>query len=83
GLLAGLLEALDARLAQMRVEPARLLADHRRVCVTLGRDVRVLLPGGNSLDGRAVDVDAAGGLVVATPDGGRRTVTVGDIVHVR
>ena len=46
--------------------------------MTLGREVRVGLPGGGELTGRATDVDAGGRLVVAgTP------VAAGDVVHVR
>jgi BirA family biotin operon repressor/biotin-[acetyl-CoA-carboxylase] ligase len=44
--------------------------------------VRVLLPGGAQLSGGAVSVDEDGRLVVNTPDG-PRTVTAGDVVHVR
>ncbi|HEX6076664.1 MAG TPA: biotin--[acetyl-CoA-carboxylase] ligase [Micromonosporaceae bacterium] len=48
---------------------------------TLGRRVRVLLPGGGDLVGDAVDIDAQGRLVV---DSGTRTaVAAGDIVHLR
>ncbi|WP_244247033.1 biotin--[acetyl-CoA-carboxylase] ligase [Nocardioides euryhalodurans] len=47
-------------------------------CVTLGREVRVALPGGGDLTGLATDVDAGGRLVVAgTP------VAAGDVLHVR
>ncbi len=47
-------------------------------CVTLGREVRVSLPGGEVLTGPAEDVDGAGRLVVAgTP------VAAGDVLHVR
>ncbi len=59
------------------VRPAYLKA-----CRTLGRPVRVLLPGGAELSGGAVSVDEDGRLVVNTPDG-PRTVTAGDVMHVR
>ena len=55
---------------------------YRERCVTLGRDVRVELPGGSCIEGRAVDVDSDGSLVVETA-AGRRSVTAGDVVHVR
>jgi BirA family biotin operon repressor/biotin-[acetyl-CoA-carboxylase] ligase len=48
---------------------------------TVGRQVRVLLPGGGELVGEAVDVDAQGRLVVDS--GTRTTVAAGDIVHLR
>lgn len=51
-------------------------------CVTVGQDVRVDLPSGNSLAGRATGIDDAGRLVVAGP-GGETTVGAGDVVHVR
>ena len=59
-----------------------LAAAYREACATLGRDVRVELPGPQVLEGRAVDVDAEGRLVLDV--GGRReTVAAGDVVHVR
>lgn len=48
------------------------------LCTTLGREVRVTLPGGGELRGTAQELDGAGRLVVAgTP------VAAGDVVHVR
>ena len=38
-------------------------------CSTVGAHVRVHLPGGEAIEGEAVDVDRDGGLVVATPRG--------------
>ncbi|MFC6080805.1 biotin--[acetyl-CoA-carboxylase] ligase [Sphaerisporangium aureirubrum] len=49
---------------------------------TVGRDVRVELPGERVLRGVATGVDAAGHLVVRTGDG-EQTLSVGDVVHVR
>jgi BirA family biotin operon repressor/biotin-[acetyl-CoA-carboxylase] ligase len=57
-----------------------------RRCVTVGKDVRVELPGGAPLLGRAVGVDASGRLEVRsrTGAGGRvHAVGAGDVVHVR
>jgi BirA family biotin operon repressor/biotin-[acetyl-CoA-carboxylase] ligase len=53
-----------------------------RACSTLGRRVRVELPGGGSLAGEAVDVDDVGRLLVRTADGVHR-ISAGDVVHVR
>jgi BirA family transcriptional regulator, biotin operon repressor / biotin---[acetyl-CoA-carboxylase] ligase len=61
---------------------ARLLDAYRQRCVTLGRRVRVELPAA-VLVGTAVDVDAEGALVVEDDQRVRRTVTVGDVVHLR
>jgi BirA family transcriptional regulator, biotin operon repressor / biotin---[acetyl-CoA-carboxylase] ligase len=56
--------------------------EYRRYCVTLGRQVRVELPGGGTIEGTARDIDEAGRLLVGTPDG-PRIVSAGDIVHLR
>ncbi len=61
---------------------ADLIADYRERCGTLGRDVTVHRVGAQDVTGRAVDVDADGGIVVATP-GGRRTFVAGDVEHLR
>jgi len=65
------------------LEAAGLLDDYRSACSTLGTQVEVQLPAGPPITGQAVDVDAAGQLVVETPDGGRTTVLAGDVVHLR
>jgi BirA family biotin operon repressor/biotin-[acetyl-CoA-carboxylase] ligase len=54
----------------------------REESATLGRDVRVELPG-EEVVGRAVDLDEVGALVVQTADGTRRSVVAGDVVHLR
>ncbi|OLT25551.1 biotin--[acetyl-CoA-carboxylase] ligase [Nocardiopsis sp. CNR-923] len=59
------------------------LADaYRGVCVTVGRRVRVNLPGDALLEGTATAVDHHARLVVETP-GGPRALSAGDVVHVR
>ncbi|WP_441245793.1 biotin--[acetyl-CoA-carboxylase] ligase [Kitasatospora sp. McL0602] len=60
-----------------------LLPAYAARCTTLGRQVRVLLPGDRELTGEAVAVDGDGRLVVRTPDGTRHPVAAGDVVHVR
>jgi BirA family biotin operon repressor/biotin-[acetyl-CoA-carboxylase] ligase len=59
-----------------------LAADYHAACATLGRHVRVELPGPRVLEGTAVAVDGEGRLVVEAA-GGRETVGAGDVVHVR
>jgi biotin-(acetyl-CoA carboxylase) ligase len=63
-------------------ESSGLRTAYRDLCATLGREVRVELPGGERLTGMARDVDETGRLVVAGP-GGERAVSAGDVVHVR
>ncbi|HSK54470.1 MAG TPA: biotin--[acetyl-CoA-carboxylase] ligase [Jiangellales bacterium] len=65
-------------------DPAGGLAeDYRRRCGTLGRRVRADLPGGTHVEGTAVDLDAAGRLVVRVVDGRQVIVGAGDVVHLR
>jgi BirA family biotin operon repressor/biotin-[acetyl-CoA-carboxylase] ligase len=59
-----------------------LRAEYLRSCCTVGRDVRVELPGGTMLTGRAADIDGAGRLLVAT-EAGVQPVSAGDVIHVR
>lgn len=61
---------------------ADLVDAWRARSTTLGRRVRVDL-GRDDVEGTAVDVTAEGHLVVDTLDGDRRTLAVGDVVHVR
>jgi BirA family transcriptional regulator, biotin operon repressor / biotin---[acetyl-CoA-carboxylase] ligase len=59
-----------------------LRAAYLRSCSTIGREVRVELPGGVVLAGQATGVDAAGCLQVSTANG-LHAVSAGDVVHVR
>jgi BirA family biotin operon repressor/biotin-[acetyl-CoA-carboxylase] ligase len=52
------------------------------LCSTVGQQVRVELPGGGALTGRASGVDDSGRLLVAAADG-VHAVSAGDVVHVR
>ncbi|WP_436526372.1 biotin--[acetyl-CoA-carboxylase] ligase [Actinoplanes sp. HUAS TT8] len=64
-------------------EMCGLLGEYRRLCSTIGRDVRVLLPGGGELTGEATTVDRDGQLVVRTVEGSEHRVSAGDVLHVR
>ena len=55
----------------------------RQVCLTVGRAVRIELPGDAVLEATAVDLDTEGRLVVAGQDGVTRSVAAGDVTHVR
>lgn len=63
---------------------AGLLDEYTAVSATLGTRVRAELAGGaGTLAGEAVGLDRAGALVVRTESGDERTVTAGDIWHLR
>ncbi|HEV2952973.1 MAG TPA: biotin--[acetyl-CoA-carboxylase] ligase [Candidatus Dormibacteraeota bacterium] len=57
--------------------PEAVLSRWRALSVTLGKQVRVVLPG-ETFEGLADDVDEAGHLIV-----GGRTIAAGDIIHLR
>ena len=64
-------------------EASGIRAEARGRCLTLGRPVRIELPGGEELLGTAVDLDADGRLILADRDGVARSVAAGDVTHVR
>jgi BirA family transcriptional regulator, biotin operon repressor / biotin---[acetyl-CoA-carboxylase] ligase len=87
GLLAAILRELEdwyLRWAGSRgdADACGLRTAYLGSCATLGRDVRVELPGGAVLTGRASDADDAGRLLVTGP-GGAHWVSAGDVIHVR
>ncbi len=55
---------------------------YQRLCGTIGREVRVQLPGGGTQTGLAREVDNAGQLMIQTASG-LLPVSAGDIVHLR
>lgn len=87
-LLAVVLDAIAARYqrwdgAAGEVTRTGLLDDYRVACGTLGRQVRVELPGGLAPAlGLAEDIDSDGRLVVRTKTG-PLVVGAGDVIHVR
>lgn len=62
---------------------AGLADDYRARSATLGRRVRVQLPGDTDLVGVARDVDGRGRLVIVTDDAATVVVGAGDVVHLR
>jgi BirA family transcriptional regulator, biotin operon repressor / biotin---[acetyl-CoA-carboxylase] ligase len=87
-LLAGILAGLERRYqAWCQVfgdtERSGLRAEYTGLCATLGRRVRVELPGGRLLDGLAAALDADGRLLVSMPPDADLPVAAGDIVHLR
>ena len=64
-------------------DAAGLRAAYLMSCSSIGREVRVLLPGGGELTGTATTVDAEGRLVVRGADGAATAVAAGDVLHLR
>lgn len=82
-LLVELLVGLEGRYAGLGGESGRaaLASEYRTRCSTIGREVRVELAD-ESFTGTAADVNDAGQLLVTT-DVCLRTVSAGDVVHLR
>lgn len=80
--LSTLREAYDTWQAGGDRTGLRLAQSYAGACVTVGQDVRVDLPDGSVLTGRATGVDPGGRLVVDGDDG-PTPVAAGDVVHVR
>ncbi|MFC4004189.1 biotin--[acetyl-CoA-carboxylase] ligase [Prauserella oleivorans] len=88
GICLSLLTALHERESAWRraggdLAEAGLLELYRSRCSTLGRHVKIMIAGGGTLVGDAVDLDSTGALVIEPQEGGRRTVFAGDVVHLR
>ncbi len=77
------LAALLREFAARRENPDDVVAELRRHSATIGSRVRVELPAGGELRGRAVDLEIGGRLVVEDDTGRRHVIDAGDIVHLR
>ena len=86
-LLAVLLNELEYAWDSLRVSPiTALMSEYGQWCATIGRHIRVDLPGDQRLEGVADSITAEGSLrVLLTGSGSRRLVEIraGDVVHVR
>lgn len=81
--LKAVLRALARTYASWRADPLALAPSYRSVCSTLGRAVRVELPGGGVVEGTATSVDDDGRLVVREASGQVSRFGAGDVVHLR
>jgi len=87
-LLRAVLRELEGRYREWTAargdpEAAGLRSAYAELCTTLGRRVRVMLPGDRELTGVATDVETAGGLVVRDDADAEHVVHAGDVIHVR
>jgi BirA family transcriptional regulator, biotin operon repressor / biotin---[acetyl-CoA-carboxylase] ligase len=86
-LLTGILGELEHwylawRRAGGDAERCGLAEEYTRLSGTIGRQVRVELPGGQLISGLAAGIDPAGRLLVRVADG-ELPVAAGDVVHLR
>jgi BirA family transcriptional regulator, biotin operon repressor / biotin---[acetyl-CoA-carboxylase] ligase len=87
-LLAEILAGLERRYRSWAqalgdTERSGLRAEYTGLCATLGRRVRVEMPGDRLVDGLAAGVDEDGRLLVSVPPDAELPVAAGDIVHLR
>lgn len=87
-LLADYLVALDEQLSALAAShgdaaAAGVLAEVEALCSTVGSEVVVSLPDGETLRGRAQRIDPDGRLVVVQAAEFESIVSAGDVVHVR
>ncbi len=81
-LLVGVLAAWESWYLRWAADDGRLVTAYTRYSSTLGQDVRLHLPDGGQLEGRATRIDAGGGLVVQA-QGREHVVAAADVVHLR
>ena len=77
-LAAAMIEELSLLAGDLGGDPEPWLADYRRRCVTLGREVRLLWSGGQTR-ATALDIDDQFGLMVRREDGTEETVRTGEV----
>ena len=84
GLLVALLVALERRYGTLTAAGGSdsILADYRHDSATLGRRVRVELPG-RTVEGVAGQLASNGELIVVDDAGGHTPVNAGDVIHLR
>jgi BirA family transcriptional regulator, biotin operon repressor / biotin---[acetyl-CoA-carboxylase] ligase len=81
-LFGDVLASLRAALRHFAGHPDLFLNQYRDRSATLGQEVRVDLPAGHSVEGRVVDFDDHGRLLLRTA-AETMTLSAGDVVHLR
>jgi BirA family biotin operon repressor/biotin-[acetyl-CoA-carboxylase] ligase len=81
-LMASLLAELESAIEMAVDDPAALRQAWIELSDTVGREVQAQL-GSGTVQGRAVDLDLDGSLVIETDKGTRRRVRSGEVVHLR
>jgi len=81
-ILAAVLAEFETTLGLVENEPRRLRELHLARSLTIGRDVRVARADGTDLEGRAVDIDESGRIVIRV-SGVDEALSAGDVTHLR
>ena len=76
---AALLDALYRMDQALLTDRSGIMDLYRKDCITLGKEISLVKADGSVRHGTAMDIDEAGGLVVAFSDGTRDTVTSGEV----
>jgi BirA family transcriptional regulator, biotin operon repressor / biotin---[acetyl-CoA-carboxylase] ligase len=80
--LTVLLVEFERQVAEVEHHPSAFLETYRERCVTVGRQVRAMLPS-SDIVGTASGIDSDGQLLVTAPDGNMHTISAADVVHIR
>jgi BirA family transcriptional regulator, biotin operon repressor / biotin---[acetyl-CoA-carboxylase] ligase len=80
--LTVLLSEFETQVAEVEEHPAAFLEMYRQRCITVGRQVRAMLPSSDII-GTASGIDSDGQLLVTTEDGITHTISAADVVHIR
>jgi BirA family biotin operon repressor/biotin-[acetyl-CoA-carboxylase] ligase len=81
-ILAAVLTEFETTLTIVENDPHRLRDLHLDRTLTVGRDVRVARADGSNIEGRAVDIDEDGRIVVRA-SGVDEALSAGDVTHLR
>jgi BirA family biotin operon repressor/biotin-[acetyl-CoA-carboxylase] ligase len=77
-----LLRRLATRIGEWRIGDAKLAADYRSYCLTIGAQVRAILPDGGQIVGAAKFVDDQGRIGIES-NGQMTAVSAADVIHLR
>ncbi len=81
-ILAAVLAEFEATMTIVENDPRRLRELHLERSLTVGREVRVARADGTTIEGRAVDIDEDGRIVVRVA-GVDEALSAGDVTHLR
>lgn len=77
-----LLSEFERQVTEVEDRPDAFLETYRQRCITVGRQVRAMMPSSDII-GTASGIDTDGQLLVTTEDGTTHTISAADVVHIR